>query len=118
MEGRPWAEWKNGKAITQNGLARLLGKFGILSGTIRLNGGQTAKGYKREDFEDVFLRYLPSPTVTPSQPNNHGHCDALQNVTPDMPVTVSETSQPNNHGLCDGVTVSAPRSPASQWIDL
>jgi hypothetical protein len=47
IEGRPWAEWRNGKPITQNSLARLLGKFEILSATIRLNGDATAKGYYR-----------------------------------------------------------------------
>jgi hypothetical protein len=109
IEGHPWAEWKNGKPITQNGLARLLGKFGILSGTIRLDEGQTAKGYKREDFEDAFSRYLPPQSVTPSQPNKHGRCDGLQSVTPEEGVTLSKASQPNNHGHCDVVTVSSPR---------
>jgi hypothetical protein len=85
IEGHPWAEWKNGKPITQNGLARLLRKFGILSGTIRLDEGQTAKGYKREDFEDAFSRYLPPQTVTPSQPNNHGHCDVVTVSSPSLP---------------------------------
>jgi putative DNA primase/helicase len=108
IEGRPWAEWRGGKPITQNGLARQLGKFEIISQTVRLHGGQTAKGYKREDLEDVFSRYLPPQTVTPSQPNNHGHCDGLQSVTPGKPVTLQKASQPNNHGHCDGVTVAIP----------
>ncbi len=118
LDGRPWGEWRNGKAITQNGLARLLGKFQILSGTIRLDGGQTAKGYKRVDFEDVFSRYLPSPSVTPSQLNNDADCDVSANVTPDLPVTVPETSQCNNHGDCDAVTVSNPTSCRMGSIDL
>jgi hypothetical protein len=56
----PWAEWKGGKPLTQNGLARLLSKFEILSGTIRI-GNDTAKGYYRTAFEDAFARYLPPP---------------------------------------------------------
>jgi hypothetical protein len=36
---------------------------GIRPGTIRTGGG-TAKGYKREDFQDPFARYLPQESVT------------------------------------------------------
>src|SRR5262249_13521459 len=113
--GRAWAEWKGGKPITQNTLARHLGRFGILSGTVRLSSDRTAKGYKRSDFEDAFDRYIPSQNVTTSQSNNRGHCDALQSVTPEKPVTLLETSQPNNHRHCDGVTFSIPGQEA---IDL
>ena len=77
IEGRPWAEWKGGREITQNGLARMLDRFGVRPGTIRLHTGQTAKGYYRSAFEDVFSCYLPSQTVTTSQPNNDGHCDVV-----------------------------------------
>jgi Protein of unknown function (DUF3631) len=103
IEGAPWAEWKGGKPITQNGLARLLSKFEIFSATIRIRN-ETAKGYYRTAFEDAFLRYLPVQTVTASQPNNDGHCDGLQNVTAKNRVTLSEASQPNNDGHCDSVT--------------
>jgi hypothetical protein len=105
IEGAPWAEWKGGKPITQNGLARLLSNFQILPGTIRI-GNDTAKGYYRNAFEDVFGRYLPPQTVTTSQVNNHGHCDALQTVTTQTGVTVSKLKKSNNDGHCDGVTVA------------
>ena len=59
MESRPWSEWKGGKPITQAALARQLGIFPILSGTIRLDGGLTLKGYKREDFKEAFDCYIP-----------------------------------------------------------
>ncbi len=57
IEGRPWAEWKAGKAITANGLARVLAPFAIKPGTIRI-GAATPKGYLRAQFEDAFARYL------------------------------------------------------------
>jgi hypothetical protein len=60
IEGRPWAEWKNGKPITTNGLARLLAPFGIVPATIR-TGDRTPKGYQRAQFDDAFVRYLPDP---------------------------------------------------------
>jgi hypothetical protein len=58
IEGRPWAEWRNGKPITANGLARLLAPFHIAPATIRI-GDRTIKGYQRAQFEDTFARYLP-----------------------------------------------------------
>jgi Protein of unknown function (DUF3631) len=61
MEGRPWPEWKGGKAITANALARLLAPFHIAPGTIRLSGGGTQKGYQLPHFEDAFARYLTQP---------------------------------------------------------
>jgi putative DNA primase/helicase len=58
IEGRPWAEWKAGKPITANGLARLLAPFGVKPSTIRTND-VTPKGYQLTQFEDAFARYLP-----------------------------------------------------------
>lgn len=58
IEGRPWAEWKAGKPITANGLARVLAPFNIKPGTIRTGVG-TPKGYQLAQFEDAFARYLP-----------------------------------------------------------
>src|ERR1700735_2584310 len=69
--------------------SKSLKPFGITPGTKR-DGEATFKGYLLSDFTEAFAAYLPDQTVTPSQPNNDGHCD--------------------------GVTVSTPRSPASAWI--
>jgi hypothetical protein len=113
MEGRPWSEWgRMAKPITAAALARMLSPFGILPGTRRA-GVETFKGYLYADFEDAFSSYLANfadQTVTPSQLNNDGHCDALQTVTPNEHVTLSKASQRNNHGHCDGVTVLKPEN--------
>jgi putative DNA primase/helicase len=58
IEERPWAEWKAGKPISANGLARLLARFAISPETIRVSD-RTPKGYQRTQFEDAFRRYLP-----------------------------------------------------------
>jgi len=82
IDGRPWAELKGGKPITQNSLARMLGNLRIISGTIRLPNGQFPKGYYRSAFDDAFERYLSPQTATPPQLNNDGHCGGLQSATP------------------------------------
>jgi len=69
IEGRPWAEWRIGKPISANGVARLLTRFNIIPETIRVSD-QTPKGYQRARFDDAFLRYLPqegSQTPTTQQ---------------------------------------------------
>jgi hypothetical protein len=59
IEGSPWAEWKAGKPITPNSLARILAPFKIKPGTIRTSDG-TPKGYQFGQFEDAISRYLPA----------------------------------------------------------
>jgi putative DNA primase/helicase len=59
IEGRTWAEWKAGKPITANSLARILAPFRIKPGTIRTCDG-TPKGYQFGQFEDAISRYLPA----------------------------------------------------------
>src|SRR5262245_28612431 len=117
MEGRPWAEWRNGKPITAASLARMLAPFGIFPGTRRA-GPDTFKGYLFADFEEAFACYLVDQTVTPSQLNNHGHCDALQTVTPKSDVTLSNSQKPNKDGPCDVVTVSKDLDPDDWTFNL
>jgi len=50
LEGHPWGEWKSGKAITTNSLARLLKPFGI---------SPVERVYQLFQFDDAFERYLP-----------------------------------------------------------
>ena len=64
LEGRPWAEWKNGRPLTKLQLSRRLKKYGVASDALDFGGDEgRLKGYRREDFEDAFARYLPSSPV-------------------------------------------------------
>ena len=55
MEDRPWPEWKRGRPISTKQLANLLARFGVRP--VKLNSSR--RGYKLEDFDDSFTRYLP-----------------------------------------------------------
>lgn len=59
LETRPWSEWRRGKPLTQNSLARLLKPFRIHPKTVRV-GTDTPKGYDRADLVDAWNRYLPA----------------------------------------------------------
>jgi hypothetical protein len=58
MEDRPWPEWKGGKPITQNSLAKLLKPFWIFPDSVRTSATKTPKGYQLAHFRDAFDRYL------------------------------------------------------------
>lgn len=53
-----WAEWKAGKPLTQNQLARLLKPFGIAPGQVWITADRQSRGYRRDQFEDAWQRYL------------------------------------------------------------
>jgi putative DNA primase/helicase len=59
LEHRPWAEWKGMQPMSKNQLAALLRPLKIQPMTVRLSSTRTPKGYKIEQFEDAFARYLP-----------------------------------------------------------
>jgi putative DNA primase/helicase len=72
MTDRPWCEanGRSQKPITENWLAKKLRHFDMAPRNIRIEDTQ-AKGYQRQDFEEVFARYLtatPLP-IRPSVPN-------------------------------------------------
>jgi hypothetical protein len=58
-EDRPYAEFQRGQPITSNQLANLLKPYGIRTNKNVRRGTVTRKGFKAEEFADVFARYLP-----------------------------------------------------------
>jgi putative DNA primase/helicase len=60
---KPWSTYNRGKQLSPRQLSKRLNEYGIQSSTIRIGYG-TAKGYMKEQFDEVFNRYLPDTTVT------------------------------------------------------
>lgn len=104
LEGKPWADLKQGKGITSNALAKMLKSFGIKPKTIR-RGNERLKGYDARDFKKAFSRYIPpSQNVTPCQTSNNGEHRAFQNVTPKNDVTFEKRRKPASNLECHDVT--------------
>jgi putative DNA primase/helicase len=57
MKDRPWPEFRYGKELTQNGLARLLKPFKIHAKKIRFDS-ETFRGYEVEPIREAKLRYI------------------------------------------------------------
>jgi hypothetical protein len=57
LEESAWAEWRAGKPLSSQQLARQLKQFGIVPRNLRI-AEVVSKGYYRADFADAFARYL------------------------------------------------------------
>ena len=108
LEDRPWGEWRHGKPLTANGLARLLKPFGIKSELIR-DGEKVFRGYRKKMFTEAFKRYLasasPTQSVTTLQPNKINKLGQSQNVTKDEAVTLSNGDKCLKSFDCNSVTL-------------
>lgn len=63
MEESPWGKVVKGQPLDVNELARRLAPYDVRPTTVKTKEDEkdvTAKGYKIEDFEDAWSRYLPS----------------------------------------------------------
>ncbi|MBV5316900.1 MAG: DUF3631 domain-containing protein, partial [Desulfobulbaceae bacterium] len=72
---KSWATYnRGGSPIKPKQLANRLKMYGITSSTIRI-GGSTPKGFLKEQFTEVFSRYLATHilSATPPQPMLDGH---------------------------------------------
>jgi hypothetical protein len=57
MEDRPWAEWKNGRPLTKEQLAKLMGAFEIAPKQFKIEG-RNRRGYEHITLKSLFDRYL------------------------------------------------------------
>ena len=91
IEEAPWGDLR-GKPLDARGLARMLKRYGTRPRTIRLDDDSTPKGYLREQFEDLWRRYLPHVAASES-PQTAGAA-----ATPPQPAPLSEKpAQPSRH---------------------
>ncbi len=65
-DSKSWSTYNRGQPMKPPQLAKRLRGYGIAPGTIRTFDG-TPKGYRLEQFSDVFNRYLEN-AATPTQP--------------------------------------------------
>lgn len=100
LEEAPWSDLKHGKALDARGLAWRLRQYGIASTKVKV-GGRSLQGYRRDDLEDTWARYL-SPSAEVPEPPEPSRSDGLFEVP--YPVLVPE---PRAH--------PEPSEPALTW---
>lgn len=92
LEDRPWPEWKHGKPLSKNGLARLLRDFKIRPQGVRI-GDRTPRGYRKDQFKDAFSRYLPDSSATTQQPPQNAGYRRFESATAENDVAVGNTRE-------------------------
>jgi hypothetical protein len=106
MEERPWCEWKRGKPLTKNSLARLLKPFSVRSRQIKI-GTINRFGYRKEDFQDAFNRYLSTETpfqnTTTLQASHSKGFSDIQNTTKDSEVVFQKRLKASHSKGCSEV---------------
>lgn len=116
LETSPWGEWNHGKPITQAKVARLLHPYEINTHNVRI-GEKVLKGYERQDFEDVWKRYLrsaagspsadPGPqSATPLQVNIDAAADPFSRRYAAADVAAQKDEIPSEHAPCSDVAFS------------
>jgi len=107
MPDRPWPEWRRGKSMTANSLAKLLKPFGVRPRDLRF-GTKNMKGYARAPVEAAFQRYCQAPpvqTATPRQSNEIKSLSPVQTATRTADVADCNGIKPLKTNNCRGVAV-------------
>lgn len=103
LEEAPWATWNRGKPISPRQIAKRLREFGITSNVTVRFSDKTAKGYKLDQFEDDFTRYL---SVTPSQTLPGAGFSPIAIGNTDNDVTDKKTLRVKQDKGCNPVTAT------------
>ncbi|MDN0074023.1 DUF3631 domain-containing protein [Crenobacter sp. SG2303] len=110
-EEKSWATSNKGRPMTPKQLSNRLKSYGIKPVVIRV-GIATPRGYRRDDFQDAFARYLEQPgslTATAQQANNGAGLSVAVQVQNATSKNLSATLKPLPDKACDNV---ADRNPA------
>jgi len=84
IEDAPWAEFDKGRRLSAFTLSQLLRPFDVRPRDIRF-GDEIRKGYRRQDLEETWERYLPS--AVPPEPvggPQHGQQASIHAVCSDF----------------------------------
>ena len=111
MEESYWPGFSHGKGISAQRMANMLGKYKIKPYVQRTEGSKkTLRGYKKEDFTEIWSLYLPDPydsphlDVTAQQRSNGGASSDFTDVTREMDVTPGNGLEPPPDKGCYTVT--------------
>jgi len=138
IDEAPWGNLR-GSPLDSRRLARMLGKYDIYSTNVKV-AGIVRKGYRRGDFWDAWMRYLPSPSdksatsATSATGDEKAQNPAASEVadtvadnrkvadtsaTPDLNATPEPPENCEKYGGSGGSASAAEDGPgADEWLDL
>jgi len=124
MEESPWPGFFHGKGINPQRVAKMLGEYEIKPYVQRIDGSKKlARGYRKEDFIEVWSVYLSDPAeypnldVTVKQRSNGGASSDFLDVTGENNVTPGNGLEPPSNKDCYGVTPKKGVLPDTERTD-
>lgn len=117
-EEQPWAELNKGKPLTAAQLRAKLAPYGIKTKKIRLNPYETAQGFERSQFTDMWARYLDGAAAPASShlPENWNIGTPQEDSGSERPKTVPCSKPWNTDGDAENVqNVRDVPSHGSDW---
>ena len=117
LDERPWPSYGRArKPINAKQFADILKPFEVRSSTIRI-GGNTPKGYRREDIEQAASRYLTDSAATTPQPAETLEKSPISPATNGADVAGEKTLNPTESVTCGVVAAETPESAAHDEIE-
>lgn len=96
LEESPWGDWY-GEPIRPRKLAEILREYEIGTAQFRSATHGKIRGFRRQDFEDAFTRYLGHPRENAGHPGHQGQPPESQGTT--VPDAVPESgNEPGTRG--------------------
>ena len=92
MEDRPWMEWRHGRPITAQSVAKQMKPFGIRA-TVKKLGGTATRVYLRSEIEAASARYVAS-TRNPVTIQQIQQVAQVSKRNPAPEVTLSQADNP------------------------
>lgn len=89
LEDRPWSDWRNGRPVTAQSVAKQMKPFGIKAKVLKLNG-TAARVYLRSEIDAAAARYTaqkcnPVTLQQNQQVSAEKKCNPDEKVTPKKP---------------------------------
>ncbi len=113
---KSWATYNRGKSLSPKQLANKLKDYGIRSETIRI-GYETPRGYRLDQFADVFERYLsrltPLLSATSSQTNNSNGLSVAGTVSDEIASATMQQNVADRKNVAATQKQAATREPSS-----
>ena len=109
------AEWgKVSKPISTNQLANQLRRFGVVPSNIKTGDGKVLKGYRADDFDEAFARYLPpkwdSDRYPATTPGNMGDSSFSETLPAENGSGCDDAVFINKDGVGSGVADQKPEA--------
>jgi len=99
IETSPWGEWNKGKPLSPAGVARLLKPFEVYPDPL---SNRLLRGYRLSQFQEAFLRYIPTQGVQPSGPQYPCGFDTDCKVSNEISVGHAENAISSNNDAGSG----------------